>query len=276
MSTIPGPSSKFSLSGKVAVVTGAASGIGFAIVKAFLESDIAGVTLVDLSLSTLETARSQLPSSFESRILLLALDCSKSSSAESYVSQTIKKFGKLDISVQCAGICPEGKSILETSEEEFDRVISINLKGVWVGCKESLRGMLQDGEDVETEEGKTIRRVKGDKNILVISSQIGLDGMANLSPYSASKFALRGLTASLSQEFGPYNCRVNSLAPGPIKTPLYVDSFPNKKQHEARASLNRAGETEEIGLSAVYLCSDAASYVTGTTLKVDGGWSKWC
>jgi NAD(P)-dependent dehydrogenase (short-subunit alcohol dehydrogenase family) len=100
--------------------------------------------------------------------------------------------------------------------------------------------------------------------------------MANLSPYTASKFALRGLTASLSQEFGPLGIRVNTLSPGPINTPLYRESFPNKKEHEARASLNRAGETEEIALSAVYLCSGAAGYTTGSTLKVDGGWSKWC
>ncbi|GAA5906575.1 SDR family NAD(P)-dependent oxidoreductase [Sporobolomyces salmoneus] len=272
-----GAPSKFSLSGKVAIVTGAASGIGLAIVKAFLEADIAGITLVDLSWSSFRTARSQLSTFFPSKILFLPLDCSLASSAEVYVQSTIEKFGKLDISVQCAGICPEGKGILETSEEEFDRVMAINVKGVWLGCKESFRGMMQDvvAEERAETEGK-VKRVRGDKNMLVISSQIGLDGMANLSPYSASKFALRGITASLSQEFGPHGVRVNSLNPGPTKTPLYVESFPKKAAHEARASLGRAGETEEIAASAVYLCSEAAGYTTGTTLKVDGGWSKWC
>ena len=100
--------------------------------------------------------------------------------------------------------------------------------------------------------------------------------MANLSPYTCSKFALRGLVASLAQEFGPDGVRINALSPGPIATPLYVESFPDRERHEARACLARAGQPDEVAQSAVYLCSDAASYTTGTNLKVDGGWSKWC
>jgi len=116
-------------------------------------------------MQALEKARDELPEAYRSRTLLLDLDCSLAESATTYVDQTIDRFGKLDISVQCAGICPEGKPILETSEEEFDRVMAINVKGVWLGCKESLTGM-------KKQEGKGT----GDKNILIISSQIGLDG----------------------------------------------------------------------------------------------------
>ncbi|GAA6020920.1 hypothetical protein JCM11491_000067 [Sporobolomyces phaffii] len=263
-------SAKFSLAGKVAIVTGAASGIGFAIVQAFLESGIAGITLVDLSESALAHARAQLDPAARSKSHFVAVDCSESAAAETYVAETVARFGRVDVSVQCAGVCPAAKSILDTDAAEFDRVMAVNVRGVWLGAKASLKAMLSSAER-ESE-----ARVSRDKCILLISSQIGLDGMAGLSPYSASKFALRGLAAALAQECGPLGVRVNSLAPGPVNTELYRTSFPHKAEHEARASLNRAGEPDEIALSAVYLASDAAAYVTGTTLKVDGGWSKWC
>lgn len=224
----------------------------------------------------------QSDSTLNDRIHVLALDVTDSNAAEAYVQKALEVYGRLDISIQCAGICPPSKSILETSEEEFDKLMDVNVKGVWMGCKASLRGMLQSPEG-----GKG-------GSIVLISSQIGLDGtlsfsflstlfiadlsdvgMPGLTPYTTSKFALRGLMASLAQEVGPLGIRVNSIAPGPINTPLYID-FPDKEAHEARSNLKRAGEADEIANSVVYLCSEAGAFCSGTTLKVDGGWSKWC
>lgn len=111
----------------------------------------------------------------ESRLHVLALDVTESDAAQHYVDTALMKFGRLDISVQCAGICPPAKSILETSEEEFDQVMDVNVKGVWMGCKASLKGMLDSPEG-----GKG-------GSIILVSSQIGLDGTF---PYGLSPFSI--------------------------------------------------------------------------------------
>jgi len=144
--------------------------------QAFLDADIAGIVLVDLEGPTLRNAKDQLvladgqsDSSLHDRIHVLALDVTDSNAAETYVSKALDLYGRLDISIQCAGICPPAKSILRTSEDEFDKVMDVNVKGVWMGCKASLRGMLQSPED-----GKG-------GSIVLISSQIGLDGTLSFS-----------------------------------------------------------------------------------------------
>ena len=162
---------RFSLEGKVAIVTGAASGIGYAIAQAFLEANIAGITLVDLSLDSLERARTRLSPSSQSRIHIVAADCSTEQGTQDYISSTLSRFDdRLDISVQCAGVCPPARSIVDTPVQQFEHVMNVNVRGVWLGCRDSFKAM--------TREPRNERR---DKNILVISSQIGLDGQLFIS-----------------------------------------------------------------------------------------------
>ncbi|GAA6013072.1 hypothetical protein JCM10207_006161 [Rhodosporidiobolus poonsookiae] len=248
--------SKFSLEGKVAVVTGAASGIGLAIAKAFLDTGCLGVTFIDLRQDALSTAVAGLPSE---RVHLVAGDVGDESTASTYVKETLDRWGRLDISVQCAGITMPGTRLVDIEVETFDRIMRVNTRGVFLGMQKSIKAMGKGG------------------SVIVISSQLGLDGFPGISPYAASKFAVRGLVASVAQEVGPEGIRVNAICPGPINTPLFLDDPSiSLEPHVAKCNLRRAGEPEEIASAAVFLASEAGAYCSGTTLKVDGGWSKWC
>ncbi|GAA5955721.1 hypothetical protein JCM21900_000897 [Sporobolomyces salmonicolor] len=256
---------KYSLEGKVCVITGAGSGIGLATAKTLLAAGAAGVTLVDRSSDSLAQLRKSLSAEQAARTLCVAVDVSADDSAAQYVRQTVDTWGRLDVSVQCAGICPEGKPLVETDVSLFDKVMNVNVRGVFLGMQESVKAML-----ASPSKGKGC-------SIVLISSQIGLDGYPGLSPYTASKFAVRGLMAAVAQEVGPAGIRVNSICPGPINTPI-LQAWPKDRlqPHLDVASLKRAGEPEEIADAVLFLASDASSYCTGTTLKVDGGWSKFC
>ncbi|GAA5884960.1 hypothetical protein JCM6882_007171 [Rhodosporidiobolus microsporus] len=259
-------SNPLSLEGKVAIITGGAGGIGLATAKAFLEAGALGVTLVDLSPSSLSTALASLTSagsSFDpSRVLTVAGNVSEESTAVEYVRQTVDKWGRVDVSVQCAGVSPPLKDAVDVSADEWDRVMSINVRGVFLGVRESLKGMF-----VSPSAGEGC-------SIVFIASQLGLDGFAGSSAYVASKFALRGLMASVAQEVGPKGVRVNAVAPGPIDTAMLA-GFPDAS-HLLKGNIKRAGQPVEIANAVLFLASGAGSYCSGTTLKVDGGWSKWC
>ncbi|ORY21039.1 3-oxoacyl-ACP reductase [Naematelia encephala] len=253
-----------SLEGKVAVVTGAASGIGLATVEAFLESGILGVCMVDLNESTLSSAVSSLRSSFSDRIISITGDVSEEATADSYVAAVMKKWGRLDVSVQCAGINMKRAPVMEVSVEVLDRIWRVNVRGVFLGLQKSIGAML---------EGPSKGR---GCSIILISSQIGLDGCAGLSAYAASKFAVRGLMSTAAQEYGPMGIRINAVCPGPIDTPL-IANIPAElmKPHVEKCNLKRTGKAEEIASAVLFLASEAGGYCSGTTLKVDGGWSKW-
>ncbi|GAA5831111.1 hypothetical protein JCM11251_005148 [Rhodosporidiobolus azoricus] len=256
--------SALSMEGKVAIVTGGAGGIGLATAKAFLAAGVLGVTLVDLSPSGLSAACDSLSSSgFDaSRVLTVSGDVGQEAAAQEYVEKTVEKWGRLDVSVQCAGISPPLTDVVDTTAEQWDKVIHVNLRGVFLGVRESLKAMFDSPS-------------KGQGcSIVLISSQLGLDGFAGSAAYCASKFALRGLMASVAQEVGPKGVRVNAVAPGPIDTAMLA-GFPDKS-HTQKGNIKRAGTADEIANAVLYLASDAASYCSGTTLKVDGGWSKWC
>ncbi|GAA6042867.1 hypothetical protein JCM8097_007199 [Rhodosporidiobolus ruineniae] len=252
-----------SLEGKVAVITGGAGGIGLATAEAFLKAGALGVTLVDLSPSALSTAESTLSASCDPyRVLTVSGDVSDESVAAEYVQKTVDKFGRLDVSVQCAGISPPLVDVVDTAAEEWDKVMKVNVRGVFLGVRESLKAMFASPS-------------KGEGcAIVLISSQLGLDGFAGSAAYCASKFALRGLMASVAQEVGPKGVRVNAVAPGPIDTAMLA-GFPDKS-HTQKGNIKRAGAPHEIANAVLFLASEAGSYCSGTTLKVDGGWSKWC
>ncbi|BGO98709.1 hypothetical protein NBRC10513v2_003103 [Rhodotorula toruloides] len=251
-----------SLEGKVAIVTGGASGIGFASVKAFLAAGALGVTIVDLTSSALSHAVSLLSPSDHSRILTYTGDVSHPSTAAEYVAKTVEKWGRVDVSVQCAGISLPSKNVVDMDVEEFDKTISVNLRGVFLGLQQSLKAMLASPSG-----GKGC-------SVVLVSSQLAFDGYPGSAPYSASKAALRGLMTSVAQEVGPQGIRVNAVAPGPIDTPMLAD-FPSEG-HTTKGNIKRAGQPEEVANAILYLSSEMGSYCSGTTLKCDGGWSKWC
>ncbi|BGP24003.1 3-alpha(or 20-beta)-hydroxysteroid dehydrogenase [Rhodotorula toruloides] len=247
--------SPHSLEGKVAIVTGGASGIGFATVKAFLAAGALGVTIVDLTSSALSHAVSLLPSSDHSRILTYAGDVSSASTAPAYVAKTVEKWGRVDVSVQCAGISLPSKNVVDMDVDEFDKTISVNLRGVFLGLQESLKAMLASPSG-----GKGC-------SVVLVSSQLAFDGYAGSAPYSASKAALRGLMTSVAQEVGPQGIRVNAVAPGPIDTPMLA-GFPSEG-HTTKGNIKRAGQPEEVANAILYLSSEMGSYCSGTTLKCD-------
>ncbi|GAA5865929.1 hypothetical protein JCM3774_005525 [Rhodotorula dairenensis] len=253
---------------KVVVVTGAASGIGFATVEAFLEAGAAGVTLVDLSADSLSRAVSSLEGSVSAvgtiaeRVHTYAGDVSIEGTAEAYVRETIDRWGRLDVSVQCAGISLPSADLVDLKVSDWDKTIGVNLRGVFLGMQQSLKGML-----ASPSKGQGCA-------IVLMCSQLGLDGYPGSAAYSASKFALRGLMSSVAAEVGPKGIRINSVCPGPIETPM-LEGF-SAGGHLTKGNIKRAGKPHEVANAVLYLASDASSYVSGTTLKVDGGWSKWC
>ncbi|BGP47385.1 hypothetical protein JCM10450v2_003237 [Rhodotorula kratochvilovae] len=252
------------LEGKVAIVTGGASGIGLATVKAFLAAGAAGVTLVDLRDSALTAAVTSLSLSDAdaARVLTVTGDVSDEATAEEYARRTVERFGRVDVSVQCAGISPPAANVVDMDVEEWDRAMRVNLRGVFLGVKHSLKAMLASPSG-------------GDGcSVVIISSQLGLDGYPGAAAYSASKFALRGLMTSVAAEVGPQGIRVNAVAPGPIDTPMLAGW--SAEGHLTKGNIKRAGRAEEIANAILFLAGEAGGYCSGTTLKVDGGWSKWC
>ncbi|KAF8190531.1 oxidoreductase [Pholiota molesta] len=238
---------------------GAASGIGLATAEGFLRSNIEGLLLVDKSQELLQTAVSSFTPEDQQRCEILVADVSSEADC-TYAERALERWGRLDIAVLNAGICFPTASITETDVEVWDKLMSVNARGVFLGLKHSAKAMLK----------------KSQGSIVIVSSQLGLQGSPGLSAYGASKWAVRGLSLTAAEELTPLGIRVNSVCPGPILTPLIdvfgKDSIP--KMEEATL-MNRMGKPEEIANAIIYLASDAASFCSGTTLKVDGGYAKF-
>ena len=245
------------LKGKVAVVTGSSQGIGKAIA---LDLAKAGAHLVvnynqniEAAKEVAETIRMQ-----GRRALILQGDVSKSDDVRQIVKDTLEAFGKIDILVNNAGIFISGP-IEEISEQDWDRVIAVNLKGAFLCCQAVGRHM------IERKSGGSII------NIASISGHIPeIHGGA----YTASKAGIIGLTKLLAIEWSKYSIRVNAVSPGPVMTPLQQKAYPTKKLLEARnraIPMGRHGTPEEIAKAVVFLVSDDAGYITGEEITVDGG-----
>ncbi|GAA5859920.1 hypothetical protein JCM8547_004387 [Rhodosporidiobolus lusitaniae] len=252
------------IGGKVAVVTGAASGIGYETVKAFVREGAAGVVLVDSRKEALEEAVSSFSSEEGERLVPCAADVSKEEDVARYVETAVSRFGRLDISAQVAGITHAPAQMSDLDVETFDRVFAVNVRGPFLGIKYAVKAMR-----ASPSKGKGC-------SIVLVGSQLGLDGHPGLGAYCPSKFAVRGLTQVSAAEVGPEGIRINTLAPGPIETPMLnatpKDQWPTFAE---KAMLGRLGKPEEVANSILFLASDQASLITGATLKVDGGWSRW-
>ncbi|TFK50759.1 short-chain dehydrogenase/reductase SDR [Heliocybe sulcata] len=242
------------LEGKVAIITGAGSGIGLAAVEKFL-AEGAKVVAVDINFTPpAEELRSN-PS-----VLLVTSDISKEEEVKAHCDLALEKFGKLDIACLNAGITHGVQSWLDMDVSWLDATYNVNVKGTWLGVKHSVRAML-----ASPSKGK-------DCAIVLTSSVASLHSEPEFSPYNASKWAIRGLGNTAAQEFGKYGIRVNTIQPGVTKTQMYqAGSEEIKAFVEGKNVFKRAAEPEEIANVMAFLASDEASYVTGSTVAVHAG-----
>jgi NAD(P)-dependent dehydrogenase (short-subunit alcohol dehydrogenase family) len=248
------------LEGKVAIITGASSGIGKA--TALLFGREGAKVVVNYSHSADEAdevVNSILKSGGEA--IAIKADVSKEHEVKAMIEETIKKYGKIDILHNNAGVELQ-KPITITSEEEWNKVLDINLKGMFHCSKYALSYMKEGGVIVNT------------------ASVAGLFGSANLSAYCASKGGVIALTKALALEYAPNKIRVNCICPGAIDTPMlrrFIDASPDpkatEKQFTSMHPLGRLGQPEDIARAALFLASDSSSFITGHSLVVDGGFT---
>ncbi len=248
---------QFSLEGKVAVVTGSSRGIGRAIAAGFAGAG-AAVTVNGRDPETAESTASTIVAAGGRSHAVIA-DVSNATDVDRLIDTTIAKFGRLDILVNNAGISPYYKPAETVTETEWDEIMKINLKGVFLCCHAAARVMIPQKSG----------------RIINISSIGGTVALPRLLAYCSAKGAIDQLTRVLAVEWAPHQILVNAIAPGFIETDLTKGLRENPRHLDSltrQVPLGRLGQPEEIVGAAVYLASDAASYLTGHTLNVDGGW----
>jgi|SRR5579863_561516 len=245
------------LEGKVCLVTGATSGIGretaVVFAKAGAKMVIAGRREVE-GQETIELVRN-----VDGDCLFVKTDVSKASEVDSLVQKVVEKFGRLDVAFNNAGIEGVWVPIARQSEADFDRTIAINLKGVWLCLKYEIRQMIKQGD------GGTI---------VNMASVTGLVGAAGSAAYSASKHGVIGLTKSAALENAKNGIRVNAVCPAVIETPMADRLFSAPQVHKtvvASHPIGRFGKPAEVAEAVLWMCSDRASFMTGQSLVLDGG-----
>jgi NAD(P)-dependent dehydrogenase (short-subunit alcohol dehydrogenase family) len=245
---------------KVTIITGGAGSIGKITAKLFLEEG-AKVLLVDLSEETLKNTVQELNSE---HVKYCVADVSKSTEVEYYINEAVKLFGKIDVFFNNAGIEGVVKPITEYPEDIFDKVISVNVKGIWLGNKYALPQMNDGG------------------SIIMTSSVAGILGFSGLGAYVTSKHAVVGIMRTTAIEAAPRKIRVNSVHPAPVNNRMMrsIEEGAStghgeevKEQFEASIPLGRYAEPIEIAKLVLFLASDDSQYITGTTQVIDGGMS---
>lgn len=249
---LEGDGNVFELTDRVAIITGGTSGIGEAIAKMYAQQ---GAKVVVSGRNEEEGQR--IVKEIEEKggtALFSQTDVSSYEEVKGCVQQTLDTFGTIDILVNSAGIHDEYKTVLEMSEDEYDKLMDVNLKGAFLMTKEALPVMLE----------------KGKGNILNVGSQGTFVAGPGGAAYVMSKHAIDGLTKQLAYDFGQKGIKANTIAPGFIETPM-TEGIEDERLKDIPAG--RAGKAEEIAALAVFLASDAADYIQGAAIKADGGWT---
>lgn len=249
----------YDFAGKVAVVTGAKGGMGFATAEAFARSG-AAIVLGDLDEVAIQEATARLNAAGY-RAVGMACDVSDEAQAAGLVALAVSRFGRLDFAYNNAGIQAPPTDAADETAETFDRVQAVNLRGIWTCMKHELRQMRQQGFGA----------------IVNCSSLGGLVGLPERAAYHASKHGVIGLTKSAALDYAPRGVRINAICPGVIETPMVADMLKTQKQAMddflKQQPIGRLGTAEEIAQSVLWLCSPGASFVTGVALPVDGGFT---
>lgn len=242
---------------KVAIVTGGSFGIGKAAAIAFADRG-AKVAIADWveDKETLDTIKSSGGDAF-----FIKCDISKNEEVKKMIDKSTVQYGRIDYAFNNAGIEGLSAPTHECTDENWEKIIAVNLKGVWLCMKYEILQMLKQG-----------------KGAIVNNASIaGLVGFQNIPAYVASKHGVIGLTKNAALEYAKLGIRVNAVCPGVIKTPM-IDRFTGKskeveKKFEGMEPIGRLGQPEEVAEAVIWLCSDASSFVTGNALPVDGGWT---
>lgn len=241
------------LPGRTAIITGAAGGIGAVAARLFGEAG-ANVVCADLSLE-----RAQAVADGITGAIAVQVDVANSASVAAMVAAAVDRFGRLDCAFNNAGIEIEATRTHEADEEVFERTIAVNLRGVFLCLKHEIAAMLQTGGG----------------SIVNTSSVAGVGGAPGMPAYAASKHGVIGLTRTAALEYARNNIRVNAVCPGVVRTTMMeaaIAAAPSRAERVAGMHpMNRVAEPEEVAWAALWLCSDAASFVTGDALRVDGG-----
>jgi NAD(P)-dependent dehydrogenase (short-subunit alcohol dehydrogenase family) len=247
------------LKNKVAIITGARRGMGRTHALALAGAG-ARVVVSDISEDDCQKVVEEIEKA-EGEALAVKCDVTKKKEVESMIKKAMEKWGKIDILVNNAGIAQFG-SFLEMAEEDWDRTLDINLKGYFLCAQAAVREMIKQKSGVII-------------NIASVAmGQVGI-GFPNIVHYCASKGGIVGMTEALAAELAPHNIRVNAISPGLIETPMIEPVKSDPKMMEAmlaRVPLHRVGRPEEVSNLVVFLASDQSSYMTGSTVVIDGGW----
>jgi NAD(P)-dependent dehydrogenase (short-subunit alcohol dehydrogenase family) len=246
------------LENKTALITGGAGGIGKAAAKLFTDEG-ANVMLVDLNKEELEKAIEEID---HPNLKYTVADVRNPDDVKNYVEKTKEAFGKIDVFFNNAGVEGQVKPVTEYPVIEYEKVMDVNVKGVWLGLKYAIPEMKEGG------------------SIIITSSVAGMQGTANVSPYVASKHALVGIMKSVALECAPSKIRVNTINPSPVDNRMMrslekgfspEDEKGAKSQFEQMIPLGRYAESEEVASLALFLGSDESKFITGAVVPIDGG-----
>jgi NAD(P)-dependent dehydrogenase (short-subunit alcohol dehydrogenase family) len=235
-----------------AVVTGGGSGMGKAIARRLAEGG-ARVAVVDINGKAAEDVAASLPGG---KSIAVAADVSREADVARYVDAAVKAFGRIDLFANNAGLLGKAGPLVDATLADYEHVFGINMRGAFLGMRDVIRQMLTQG---------------GGGAVVTTASIAGLRGVSNCSLYSASKFAVLGLTRSAAKEYGPRGIRVNAVCPGVTETAFTQFTPETKRSQAANIPLGRIAQPDEIANAVIWLLSDAASFANGAVLAMDGG-----